>query len=110
MSRNGDDRWHVTVKQGGRSDVYRARVVIGADGVETMVGRWAGLDGLLQFLNPWRWRRPTLPRDIRHDDGTDTLRPDLTAATVTNGETPAPQDAPEPVTASIPARDFSDGH
>jgi len=24
--------------------VYRARVVIGADGVETMVGRWAGLD------------------------------------------------------------------
>jgi len=44
MSRNGDDRWHVTVKEGGRAERYRARVVIGADGVETMVGRWAGLD------------------------------------------------------------------
>lgn len=46
MSRNGgrDDRWHVRVKQRGHEDVYRARVVIGADGVETMVGRWAGLD------------------------------------------------------------------
>jgi digeranylgeranylglycerophospholipid reductase len=44
MSRNGDARWHVRVKERGRDDVYRARVVIGADGVETMVGRWAGLD------------------------------------------------------------------
>jgi digeranylgeranylglycerophospholipid reductase len=44
MSRNGDDRWDVRVKERGREDVYRARVVIGADGVETMVGRWAGLD------------------------------------------------------------------
>ena len=44
MSRNGDDRWHVRVIERGRETVYRARVVIGADGVETMVGRWAGLD------------------------------------------------------------------
>jgi digeranylgeranylglycerophospholipid reductase len=44
MSRDGDARWHVRVKERGRDDVYRARVVIGADGVETMVGRWAGLD------------------------------------------------------------------
>lgn len=44
MSRNGSDRWHVRVKQRGVEEVYRARVVIGADGVETMVGRWAGLD------------------------------------------------------------------
>src|SRR6267142_1910326 len=44
MSRNGDARWHVRVKERGQEDVYRARVVIGADGVETMVGRWAGLD------------------------------------------------------------------
>jgi digeranylgeranylglycerophospholipid reductase len=44
MSRNGDGRWHVRVKQRGADDIYRARVVIGADGVETMVGRWAGLD------------------------------------------------------------------
>jgi len=46
MSRNGgeDDRWHVRVKERGQDTEYRARVVIGADGVETMVGRWAGLD------------------------------------------------------------------
>jgi digeranylgeranylglycerophospholipid reductase len=44
MSRNGGERWHVRVKERGQEDVYRARVVIGADGVETMVGRWAGLD------------------------------------------------------------------
>jgi len=44
MSRNGDTRWHVRVKERGREDLYRARIVIGADGVETMVGRWAGLD------------------------------------------------------------------
>src|SRR5438105_5148604 len=44
MSRNGDDRWHVRVLERGRETSYRARVVIGADGVETMVGRWAGLD------------------------------------------------------------------
>lgn len=44
MSPNGSDRWHVRVKERGQEDVYRARVVIGADGVETMVGRWAGLD------------------------------------------------------------------
>src|SRR2546428_3179600 len=44
MSRNGDERWHVRVKERGREDIYRARVVIAADGVETMVGRWAGFD------------------------------------------------------------------
>jgi digeranylgeranylglycerophospholipid reductase len=44
MSRNGGERWHVRVKERGQEDVYRARVVIGADGVETMVGRWARLD------------------------------------------------------------------
>lgn len=44
MRRNGDGRWHVQVRSGGRDETYRAQVVIGADGVETMVGRWAGLD------------------------------------------------------------------
>src|SRR3989442_12719283 len=44
MSRNGDGRWHVRVKERGRDELYRARIVIGADGVETMVGSWAGLD------------------------------------------------------------------
>lgn len=44
MARNGDERWQVRVTERGREDVYRARLVIGADGVETMVGRWAGLD------------------------------------------------------------------
>ena len=44
MSGNGDGRRQVRVKQQGTEEVYRARIVIGADGVETMVGRWAGLD------------------------------------------------------------------
>jgi digeranylgeranylglycerophospholipid reductase len=49
MTRNGgggggDARWHVQVKDRNREETYRARIVIGADGVETMVGRWAGLD------------------------------------------------------------------
>ena len=44
MSRNGDQRWQVRVKQRGTEETYRARVVVGADGVETMVGRWAGLE------------------------------------------------------------------
>ena len=46
MTRNGggDGRWQVQVKERGREEIYRARIVIGADGVETMVGRWAGLD------------------------------------------------------------------
>ena len=42
-----DGRWlvrlHATAA-GVASETVRARVVIGADGVETMVGRWAGLD------------------------------------------------------------------
>src|SRR6266536_2358206 len=44
MSRDGDAHWHVRVKERGRDEIYRARIVIGADGVETMVGRWAGLE------------------------------------------------------------------
>ena len=44
MTRNGDDRWLVRVMERGNETIYQARVVIGADGVETMVGRWAGLD------------------------------------------------------------------
>ncbi|HEV8399695.1 MAG TPA: NAD(P)/FAD-dependent oxidoreductase [Gemmatimonadales bacterium] len=44
MTRAADGRWHVRVKQRGGEEIYRARVVIGADGVEAMVGRWAGLD------------------------------------------------------------------
>jgi digeranylgeranylglycerophospholipid reductase len=44
MTRAVDGRWHVRVKQRGVEQIYRARVVIGADGVEAMVGRWAGID------------------------------------------------------------------
>src|SRR5437762_13438291 len=44
MTRAADGRWHVRVKQRGVEDMYRARVVIAADGVEAMVGRWAGID------------------------------------------------------------------
>jgi len=44
MTHAADGRWHVRVKQRGVEDIYRARVVIAADGVEAMVGRWAGID------------------------------------------------------------------
>jgi len=44
MTREVDGRWAVAVHGPDGRAVYRARVVIGADGVETMVGRWAGLD------------------------------------------------------------------
>jgi digeranylgeranylglycerophospholipid reductase len=38
------DRWAVRLRGARGEETVRARVVIGADGVETMVGRWAGLD------------------------------------------------------------------
>ena len=44
MTRAADGRWHVRVKQRGVEEIYRARVVVAADGVEAMVGRWAGID------------------------------------------------------------------
>ena len=45
MTRGADGRWHVRVRaHGAAEETYRARIVIGADGVESMVGRWAGLD------------------------------------------------------------------
>ena len=48
MERGPDGRWRVRVRgpgvDGGGEETLCARVVIGADGVEAMVGRWAGLD------------------------------------------------------------------
>ena len=44
MARTADGRWAVRLRTPGGEQTVRARVVIGADGVETMVGRWAGLD------------------------------------------------------------------
>ncbi|MGH7676753.1 MAG: NAD(P)/FAD-dependent oxidoreductase [Gemmatimonadales bacterium] len=45
MHRCPDGRWAVQARgREGAGEEYRARVVIGADGVETMVGRWAGLE------------------------------------------------------------------
>ncbi|HEX4600408.1 MAG TPA: NAD(P)/FAD-dependent oxidoreductase [Gemmatimonadales bacterium] len=44
MCRAPDGRWHVRVLGPHGEETYRARIVIGADGVEAMVGRWAGLD------------------------------------------------------------------
>ncbi len=44
MSRGADDRWDVRVRGPSGEDTYRATIVIGADGVEALVGRWAGLD------------------------------------------------------------------
>jgi len=39
-----DGRWRATLRGPHGDEPCTARVVIGADGVETMVGRWAGLD------------------------------------------------------------------
>ena len=44
MTREDDGRWRVSLRGPDGRTTCRARVVIGADGVETMVGRWAGLD------------------------------------------------------------------
>ena len=44
MSRGADDRWDVRVRSPSSEDTYRTTIVIGADGVEALVGRWAGLD------------------------------------------------------------------
>jgi len=43
MTRHAD-RWHVTVTSRGNESEIRARIIIAADGVESAVGRWAGLD------------------------------------------------------------------
>jgi digeranylgeranylglycerophospholipid reductase len=43
LARDGD-RWRVTLRGPRGDETWTARVVIGADGVEAMVGRWAGLD------------------------------------------------------------------
>jgi len=44
MSRDAAGRWRVQLRGAGGAESWRARIVIGADGVEAMVGRWAGLD------------------------------------------------------------------
>src|SRR3989442_14945346 len=41
-----DGRWRVRLRGAGGDETCRARVVIGTDGVEAMVGRWAGLENL----------------------------------------------------------------
>lgn len=43
MQRDGD-AWRVTVRSEGGTEEIVTRVVIGADGVESAVGRWAGID------------------------------------------------------------------
>jgi digeranylgeranylglycerophospholipid reductase len=44
MTRAADGRWDVRVRGADGELTHRARIVIGTDGVEAMVGRWAGLD------------------------------------------------------------------
>ena len=44
MQRDPGGHWQVRLRGAGTAETIRARVVIGADGVEAMVGRWAGLD------------------------------------------------------------------
>jgi len=40
----GGGSWRVRLRGPGGEETVTARVVIGADGVETMIGRWAGLE------------------------------------------------------------------
>jgi len=44
MHQLSDGRWEVRLRGAPGDETMRARIVIGADGVEAMVGRWAGLD------------------------------------------------------------------
>src|SRR5438046_5374985 len=44
MTCEPDGRWRVRLRGAGGVETCRARVVIGTDGVEAMVGRWAGLE------------------------------------------------------------------
>src|SRR5213080_2436374 len=44
MTCEPDGRWRVRLRSAGGETACRARVVIGTDGVEAMVGRWAGLE------------------------------------------------------------------
>ena len=44
MNRLADGRWEVRLRGALGDESVRVRMVIGADGVEAMVGRWAGLD------------------------------------------------------------------
>jgi digeranylgeranylglycerophospholipid reductase len=44
MTRLPDGRWRVAVRGARGEGSVTARLVVGADGVEGMVGRWAGLD------------------------------------------------------------------
>jgi digeranylgeranylglycerophospholipid reductase len=44
MTRGTDGRWDVRLRGVHGDATCRARIVIGTDGVEAMVGRWAGLD------------------------------------------------------------------
>jgi len=45
--RRGRDGWEVAAGSERGDELWRARIVVGADGVESMVGRWAGLDTLV---------------------------------------------------------------
>lgn len=48
MKRQKDGTWKISAEQPGGSAEVAARLVIGADGVESRVGRWAGIDTALR--------------------------------------------------------------
>lgn len=80
----------------------------------TSSGKWVGLDGLVQFLNPLRWRPQEITPPPTHvggsqrpDLGADTPRPDLTNGTADQPLTAEP--APIPVHTPEP-RDSDHGH
>jgi uncharacterized membrane protein YphA (DoxX/SURF4 family) len=83
----------------------------------TNSGKWVGLDGLVQFLNPFGRRKtppPPPPPEVRKDLGAETPRPDLVNGNgqeipdVVPAERAVTPEPPEPVHTPEP-RDISHG-
>ncbi|MGB8656283.1 MAG: NAD(P)/FAD-dependent oxidoreductase [Candidatus Zixiibacteriota bacterium] len=51
LNGNDDGVYGVRVLEGGKEKEYYARVIIGADGVESLVARWAGIDSSLPLAD-----------------------------------------------------------
>jgi len=49
ISNNRGEICGIRVKEDGRESEYQTKIVIAADGIESMVGRWAGIDNTLKL-------------------------------------------------------------
>lgn len=77
----------------------------------TPSGRWLGLDGLVQFLNPRRWRTAAPPPEpLLLDAGPATPRPDLALPEVLTVHSPQTDNGTEIASVSAQApKDHSNG-